>query len=378
MFLSSHGQVLSDPNFWIFFIIALFILLHILFLIIIIPQWLLDAHFDPKKKKEKEIKLKSMANELGLENKTVYSLKNLNLFSWLVYKKRVRDYYVPYIREIGKIEGDILKSRKKVTPDSIPRYFYGALFSEQPLSDILCTKNSVDPYIMVATQRSSQGKSTIFHRVIHFRSYTLGLPKCAVSPTHEWIDSISPEPDDINFISDEKFSKKFDLTGENQLRIRKIFNQEIRAIMVNNSKWTWKLENHSILIKYLITVEDLNQMNDIKPSLIELSKLYKILQSTDITSPSTREQIEADILDEIIDKKLYKKRMVIFACLLLFGAFLVLLALFMLIGFFIKIKFPFLFYGLFLGLVGFALFQYGKSEWVRNKNLKKEGKVEII
>ena len=70
--------------------------------------------------------------------------------------------------------------------------------------------------------------------------------------------------------------------------------------------------------------------------------------------------------------------MVIFACLLLFGAFLVLLALFMLIGFFIKIKFPFLFYGLFLGLVGFALFQYGKSEWVRNKNLKKEGKVKII
>ena len=148
--------------------------------------------------------------------------------------------------------------------------------------------------------------------------------------------------------------------------------------MVNNSKWTWKLENHSILIKYLITVEDLNQMNDIKPSLIELSKLYKILQSTDITSQSTREQIEADILDEIIDKKLYKKRMVIFACLLFFGAFLVLLALFMLIGFFIKIKFPFLFYGLFLGLVGFALFQYGKSEWVRNKNLKKEGKVENI
>ena len=97
----------------------------------------------------------------------------------------------------------IYESRKKVKPDSIPRYFYGALFSAQPLSDILCTKEGAEPYIMAASQRTSQGKHSIYNRIIHYKSPALDLPKCNVVPTHEWVDSISPEPDDINFISDE-------------------------------------------------------------------------------------------------------------------------------------------------------------------------------
>jgi len=194
MFLSSHGQILSDPNFWMFFIPAIFILLHIILLIIIIPQWLIDGYFDPKGRKEKKYsRLTEIANDLGLKNRTVKPQNNLNFFSWLVFQKKIRDYYLPYVKEIGEIEGDIWESRKKVKPDSIPRYFYGALFSKQPITDILCTNDSADPYIMIATQRISQGKnSVIYNRIIHCKSHTLDLPKCDIEPTHEWIDSISP------------------------------------------------------------------------------------------------------------------------------------------------------------------------------------------
>ncbi len=376
MLLSSHGQILSNPNFWMFFIPALFILLHIALLFIIIPKWLMEGYFDLRGLKEKKFSiLTSIAKDLGMENKTVAPQKNLNFFSWLVYQKRVRDYYAPYVANIGKIEGDIWESRKKVKPDSIPRYFYGALFSAQPLSDILCTKEGAEPYIMAATQRTSQGKHSVYHRIIHYKSPALDLPKCGVVPTHEWIDKLSPEPNDINFISDEEFSKKFDLTGYNQVKIRELFNKEIRQIMVDKPDWTWKLENNSILIKYSITGENLNQMIDLKSSLDILSKLYKILKNGHIATRPSKEEIEEDIPDETINKKLYNKRMAIFGCLLGCGAFLILLALFMLFGFVVKIKFPFLFQGIFLGFVGFSLFQYGKSEWKRNKKLKADGKV---
>ena len=376
MLLSSHGQILIDPNFWMFFIPVLLILLHIPLLFVMITKWLMEGYFDINGLKEKKfLILTSIAKDLGMENKTVAPQKNLNFFSWLVYQKRVRDYYAPYVANIGKIEGDIWESRKKVKPDSIPRYFYGALFSAQPLSDILCTKEGAEPYIMAASQRTSQGKHSIYHRIIHYKSPALDLPKCNVVPTHEWVDSISPEPDDVNFISDEEFSKKFDLTGDDQVKIREIFSKGIRAIMLDKPDWTWRLENNSILTKYSITGEDLNQMSDLKSSLDRVSKLFEILKNGHIATKLSKEEIEQDIPDETIDKKLYNKRMAIFGCLLGCGTSLILLALLMLFGFVVKIKLPFLFQGLFLGFVGFSLFQYGKSEWKRNKKLKADGKV---
>ena len=378
MLLSSHGQILADPYFWIFFIPAAFVMAHFILLMIIIPTWLMDGYFDPKDKKEKKhSKLTAIANDIGIENKTVAPQKKIGFFSWLVYKKKVRDYYLPYVRNIGEIEGDIWESRKKVKPDSIPRYFYGALFSNQPLSDILCTKDSSDPYIMVATQRIPKGKNnTVYNRIIHYRSNALDLPKCAVDPTHEWVDTISPAPDDINFISDKEFSKKFDLTGDDQAKIRALFNKDVRGIMVKNPDWIWKFDNNSILIKYRIKNQALNEMDDIKPSLGELSKLHNKLKTTDITTLPTKEEIDADTPQEIIDKKLYNKRMVTFGCILGCSTVLILLALFMLLGFLIRIDFAFLFQGIFVGLVGIPLFIYGRSEWKRNKKLKKDGKVQ--
>ena len=89
MFLLSNGHILSDLGFWIFFIPTIFILSHVVLLIIIIPQWLLDGYFDPKKRKQDRYNaLESITNDLGLRNKTVQPEKNLNFFSWLVYQKK--------------------------------------------------------------------------------------------------------------------------------------------------------------------------------------------------------------------------------------------------------------------------------------------------
>ena len=116
-------------------------------------------------------------------------------------------------------------------------------------------------------------------------------------------------------------------------------------------------------------------MSDLKSSLDRVSKLFEILKNGHIATKLSKQEIEQDIPDETIDKKLYNKRMAIFGCLLGCGTSLILLALLMLFGFVVKIKLPFLFQGLFLGFVGFSLFQYGKSEWKRNKKLKADGKV---
>ena len=53
MLLSSHGQILNDPNFWMFFVPALLILLHIPLLFVIITKWLMEGYFDIKGLKEK-------------------------------------------------------------------------------------------------------------------------------------------------------------------------------------------------------------------------------------------------------------------------------------------------------------------------------------
>ena len=88
-------RFLNDPNFWMFFIPALLILLHIPLLFVIITKWLMEGYFDIKGLKEKILLFTSIAKDLGMENKTVAPQKNLNFFSWLVYQKRVRDYYAP-------------------------------------------------------------------------------------------------------------------------------------------------------------------------------------------------------------------------------------------------------------------------------------------
>ena len=54
MFLLSNGHILSNLDFWMFFIPTIFILSHVVLLIIIIPQWLIDGYFDPKGRKQIE------------------------------------------------------------------------------------------------------------------------------------------------------------------------------------------------------------------------------------------------------------------------------------------------------------------------------------
>ena len=93
---------------------AFLILLHIPLLFVIITKWLMEGYFDIKGLKEKKfLILISIAKDLGMENKTS-TTKNLNFFFLVGIPKRVRDYYAPYVANIGKIEGDIWESRKKV------------------------------------------------------------------------------------------------------------------------------------------------------------------------------------------------------------------------------------------------------------------------
>ena len=70
MFLLSNGHILSELGFWIFFIPTIFVLSHVVLLIIIIPQWLLDGYFDPKKRKQD----KGKAREQNMVQKLVRSI----------------------------------------------------------------------------------------------------------------------------------------------------------------------------------------------------------------------------------------------------------------------------------------------------------------
>ena len=377
MFLLSNGHILSELGFWIFFIPTIFVLSHVVLLIIIIPQWLLDGYFDPKKRKQDRYNaLESIANDLGLRNKTVQPEKNLNFFSWLVYQKKVRDYYIPYENKINKIDGHIWETVKEIKPDSIPQYFYGAIFSKQNLLDVLCTKDSSKPNMTIATRRIRKGKNNSdYYRILHLKSHTLTFPQCSIDPVNEWIDSISPNQDDINFTSDEDFSKKFDLTGENQLKIRALFNKSIREQISKKPNWKWKFENECILLKYKINAPELHNFQDIKVSLKELSQLHKKLEKSNIVSKPLEAELESDNPKEIINKKLFKKRMAIFGILMGCGTAITSFSLFLLFIFFVRIDFRFFVQGIFFLAIGLTLFIYGKSEWKRNKTLKANGKV---
>ena len=377
MFLFSNGHILSELGFWIFFIPTIFILSHIVLLIIIIPQWLIDGYFDPKgRKQDRYNALESIANDLGLHNKTVLPQKNLNFFAWLVYQKKIRDYYTPYENEITKIENNIWDTNKEIKPDSIPRYFYGAIFSKQNLLDVLCTKDSSKLNMVIVTQRIRKGKSkSDYYRILHLKSNTLTFPQCSIIPVNEWIDRISPNQDDINFISDEDFSKKFDLIGPDQLKIRALFNKDIREEIAKNPNWSWKFENQCILLKYRINIQELHHSQDIKVSFKEFSQLYKKIEKIDIANGPSEAELESDKPKEIINKKLFNKRMTTFGIFMGCGTILTSFSMFLLFIFFVRIDFRFFVQGVFFMAIGLTLLIYGKSEWKRNKDLKASGRV---
>ena len=359
---------IMGPVLFVFFLI---IVIHFTLTIVTIFMWIFGQL--TKKDVERYEKLNAIANDLGIKNQTFPPQKDLFYFSWLVYQKRVRDYYVPFRNTIREMEG---LSELQVKPDSIPRYFYGSLFIGSKLSDIISTEESAEPYIMVSQERVSRGKNNIdYYRVIYYQSNELDLPKCKVEPTSEFVDSIAPDKDDINFVSDDDFSKKFDLMGDDESKVRALFNQDVRRIMTNNPEWKWKLDGNRIMIKYIISGSTIVDMQDIKPSLGELALFHNELKTIDITDLPTEEEIAQDTPEEIIDKKLYNKRLATFGCTMGCGTLAILFSLPMFLGFFVRLDFEMLFLGLFYGVPGILLFLYGRSEWKRNKQLKAEGKV---
>ena len=229
---------------------------------------------------------------------------------------------------------------------------------------------------MIATQKIRKGKNnSAYYRILHLKSHTLTFPQCNIDPVNEWIDSISPNQDDINFNSDEDFSKKFDLTGIKQLEIRALFNKDIREQIAKNPNWTWKFGNKCILLKYRIDVSELHDSQDIKIPFKELSQLHKKLKNIDIADGPSEDELESDKPKEIINKKLFNKRMTTFGILIGCGTVLTSFSLFLLFIFFVRIDFRFFVQGVFFMAIGLTLFIYGKSEWKRNKELKANGKV---
>ena len=83
------------------------------------------------------------------------------------------------------------------------------------------------------------------------------------------------------------------------------------------------------------------------------------------------EEINFDKPIEVIDNKLYIKRMTIFGSTIGFG----MIAMIFGIGIFGEFLFDIFLTALFFTLPGILAFRFGYSEWKRNKKLKSEGKV---
>ena len=333
---------------------------------------------DQSIKKDLEIfkKFESLANELKIINKTFPPQKRLSLFSWMVYQKRITDYYLPFINILRKMGGE---SEIKIKPDSLMRYFYGTIFGHKNLINVLSTETSAEPYIMVSTKKISERKNNILiNRNIYLRSKELNLPDGYVEPSLEFLSEIFPDERDINFVSDEQFSKKFDLIGEDIPKIRTLFNQAVRKILLNNPDWTIKFKNNEVLITYQIKKEMYNSTNDIKPALGELSKLHQEIRSVKLNYTLSPEEIKLETPEEIIDSALYKKRMRTFGFAIGCSAVPILFGLFGLFGAFVRLDFEMLLISLTYGVPGLLLFFWGKSEWSRNKKLKADGKVKNV
>ena len=195
-----------------------------------------------------------------------------------------------------------------------------------------------------------------------------------LDPSTFSLDMFSPDEDDINFISDEDFSKMFDLKGENKITIRTLFNEKIRAIITKNSEWNWKFDGNQIMVSY--ELEKRGAVNDVKSSLGILAELHNELRSLDLTAPISAEELEKDIPDEIIDKKLYRKRMATFGCSMGCGMISLYLGLIFLWETILRRQLDMVFPSLFWAIPGFIALRFGYLEWKRNRQLKKDGKVK--
>ena len=314
-----------------------------------------------------------LANELGIKSISVLPQKNLNYFSWMVYNKKLNDHYLPYKNIVRKFRGE---SELKKSPDSLKSYYLSWVQQGLPnLSNIIATEENAEPYIMISNERVRVGKNNYKdHRLLYYRTAEFDLPECEVSPAIELLDSIIPDEDDINFISDEHFSKMFDLKGENKITIRTLFNEKIRAIITKNSEWNWKFDGNQIMVSY--ELEKRGAVNDVKSSLGILAELHNELRSLDLTAPISAEELEKDIPDEIIDKKLYRKRMATFGCSMGCGMISLYLGLIFLWETILRRQIDMVFPSLFWTIPGFIALRFGYLEWKRNRQLKKDGKVK--
>ena len=314
-----------------------------------------------------------LANELGIKNLSVPPQKNLNYFSWMVYNKKLSDHYLPFKNTIRKFRGE---SELKKKPDSLKSYYLSWFQQGLPnISNIIATEDNAEPYIMISNERVRVGKNNYEdHRLIYYKSAELDLPKCEVSPAIELLDNIIPDEDDINFISDEDFSKMFDLKGENEITIRTLFNKKIRTIITKNNEWNWKFDENQIMVSY--ELEKRGAVNDIKSSLGVLAQIHNELRSIDLADPLNAEEIAKDTPDEIIDKKLYRKRMATFGCSMGCGIISLYLGLIFLWETILRRQLDMVFPSLFWSIPGFIALRFGYLEWKRNRQLKKDGKVK--
>ena len=100
-------------------------------------------------------------------------------------------------------------------------------------------------------------------------------------------------------------------------------------------------------MKYKINIPELHNFQDIKVSLKELSQLNKKLEKINIASEPLEAELESDNPKEIINKKLFKKRMAIFGILMGCGTAITSFSLFLLFIFFVRIDFRFFVQGIF-------------------------------
>jgi len=318
--------------------------------------------------------LNKIAAELGIDNCTFPPQKNLNYFSWLIYSKRVDDQYIPYKNLLRNING--VKDLEK-KPDSKARYFYGSLLggNHPRINDIIASKFDSEPYIMISRDRVKVGKNNYKdYRAIYYSSRDFDLPKCKIDESSKFLDRIAPNPDDINFVSDNTFSKTFNLMGQNEPKIRALMNEEIRNIVIKNKKWVWEFDNTKILIRYVIN--DNSGIDDIKPSLLELKEIHKVIKKIDMKNLPTSGQIDADQPKEIIDTLLYNKRMAIFGSTIGCGLVAVILGIAIFFVALLRMQFDIFLTAFFFTAPGVAVFTFGRNEWIRNKKLKSEGSVK--
>ena len=318
--------------------------------------------------------LNKVAAELGFDNCTFPPQKNLNYFSWLIYSKRVNDQYIPYKNLLRNMYGTKDLEKK---PDSKARYFYGSLFNgnHPRINDIIASKFDSEPYTMIYRERVKVGKNNYKdYRVIYYSSRDFDLPKCNIDESSEFLDRITPNPDDINFVSDNTFSKSFNLMGQNEPKIRALMTEEIRSIVIKNKKWIWEFDNTIILIRYVIN--DNSRINDIKPSILELEKIHKAIKKIDMKNLPTSEQIDADQPREIIDTGLYNKRMAIFGSSIGCGLVSMIFGVVIFFVAFLRMQFDIFLTAFFFTAPGIAVFTFGRNEWIRNKKLKSEGNVK--